>query len=240
MEDQLVFTNYGSFIPGSVEKVVIEDAPEEFYRNKFLATAMFNLKMVDTAGGGIKKIFNFQRERYFPLPDYDLSDDKVKVTISGKVLNLDYARLLAQHKDLSLEDIMALDKVQKKKPLSNHEESELRRKKLIEGRRPNYFIGLHVAQKAGDKAGYTKNRAFDNKYYRDLILKAISQHHSMSRSEIDALLWNKLPDWMTDEQRKKKVENLIMELKRHNKIINKGSFKYSSWELLSGNQEKGN
>ena len=44
IEDQLIFTNLGSFIPGSVEKVVKEDAPEEHYRNRFLATAMFNLK----------------------------------------------------------------------------------------------------------------------------------------------------------------------------------------------------
>ena len=65
MDDQLIFTNLGSFIPGSVEKVVKEDAPEEHYRNRFLASAMFNLKMVDTAGGGIKKIFYFQRERFF-------------------------------------------------------------------------------------------------------------------------------------------------------------------------------
>ena len=86
MEDQLVFTNQGTFIPGSVEKVVIEDAPEEFYRNRFLATAMFNLKMVDTAGGGIKKMFHFQRVRFFPLPEYDLSNEKVKVTILGKIL----------------------------------------------------------------------------------------------------------------------------------------------------------
>ncbi|WP_165793126.1 hypothetical protein [Sphingobacterium haloxyli] len=55
----------------------------------------------------------------------------------------------------------------------------------------------------------------------------------MSRAEIDELLWNKLPDWMTDGQKKKKVENLIMELRKHNKIINKGSFKHSSWELVS-------
>jgi len=233
MEDQLVFTNYGSFIPGNVEKVVIEDSPEEFYRNKFLANAMFNLKMVETAGGGIKKIFNFQRKRFFPMPDYDLSDDKVKVAISGKVLSLDYARLLAQNKELTLEDIMALDKVQKKKPLSDHEEKELRRKKLIEGRKPNYFIAMHVAQKAGDKAGYTKNKALDKQYYLDLILKAISQHRTMSRAEIDELLWNKLPDWMTDEQRKKKVENLIMELRKNNKIINRGSGKRSSWELVN-------
>lgn len=77
MDDQLIFTNLGLFIPGSVEKVVKDDAPEEHYRNRFLATAMFNLKMVDTAGGGIKKIFNFQRERFFPMPDYDLSGGKV-------------------------------------------------------------------------------------------------------------------------------------------------------------------
>ena len=36
MDDQLIFTNLGSFIPGSVEKVVKDDAPEEHYRNRFL------------------------------------------------------------------------------------------------------------------------------------------------------------------------------------------------------------
>ncbi len=30
---------------------------------------MFNLKMVDTAGDGIRKMFLHQRERFFPLPD---------------------------------------------------------------------------------------------------------------------------------------------------------------------------
>ncbi|MCK5119614.1 MAG: putative DNA binding domain-containing protein, partial [Candidatus Latescibacteria bacterium] len=89
MEDQLIFTNLGSFIPGDVERVVRENAPEEHYRNRFLAAAMANLKMVDTAGGGIRKMFNFQRKRFFPLPDYDLSEKRVKVTITGKVLDID-------------------------------------------------------------------------------------------------------------------------------------------------------
>ncbi len=177
-------------------------------------------------------MFNFQRERYFPLPDYDLSNDKVKVSISGKILDMNYARLLAQNKDLTLDEIIMLDKVQKKLPLAQFEEKHLKSRKLIEGRRPNYYIALHIAQKTGDKASYTKNKAFDKKYYLDLILKAISQHHTMSRADIDELLWNKLPDWMTDRQRKKKVENLIMELRMHNKIINKGTIKRSSWELV--------
>ncbi|WP_312364878.1 RNA-binding domain-containing protein [Sphingobacterium sp.] len=232
MEDQLVFTNYGTFIPGSVEKVVIEDAPEEFYRNKFLATAMFNLKMVDTAGGGIKKIFNFQRERYFPLPDYDLSDDKVKVSISGKILDMNYARLLAQNKDLTLDEIIMLDKVQKKYFLSQHEENHLKRRKLIEGRKPNYYIALKVAQTIGQKAGYSKNKGFDKIYYLDLIEKSIKEHGSLVRNDIDELLWNKLPEWMNDKQKKIKINNLLGELRRNDKIINEGTFKMPRWVLI--------
>lgn len=232
MPDQLIFSNQGTFIPGNVAKVVIDDAPEEYYRNRFLTTAMFNLKMVDTAGGGIKKIFNFQRARFFPLPDYDLSNDKVKMALSGKILDMDYARLLAQKKDLTLEEIIMLDKVQKKQTLLDFEEKHLRTKKLIEGRKPNFFIGLGVAQKTGQKANYTKNKGFDKQYYLDLIIKAIKEHKEVTRKDIDELLWNKLPDWMDEKQKKNKVGNLIRELRNNNKIKNSGTLKDSKWVLI--------
>lgn len=231
LEDHLVFSNLGSFIPGSVEKVVIEDAPEEHYRNKFLATAMFNLKMVDTAGGGIRKMFNFQRERFFPMPHYDLSGNKVKVTIVGKVVDLDYARVLARNADLSLEEIIMLDKVQKKDSISIDEIKHLRTKKLIEGRKPNFYISAQIAGSIGQKASYTKNRALDKKYYLDLILNSIKQHSFVSRADVDELLWSKLPEWMTDIQRKNKVKNLLHELSKNQKIKNKGTPKNSKWKL---------
>jgi len=233
MDDQLIFTNLGSFIPGSVEKVVKEDAPEEHYRNRFLASAMFNLKMVDTAGGGIKKIFNFQRERFFPMPDYDLSGGKVKVTISGKILDMEYARLLARNKDLTLVEIIMLDKVQKKQTLTEFEEKHLRGKKLIEGRKPNYYIGIKVAAKTGQKATYSKNKAFDKSYYLDLIEKAIREHKSLERSDVDDLLWKKLPDWMDEKQKKIKINNLLSELRKKTKIENKGTFKMPKWVLIN-------
>jgi ATP-dependent DNA helicase RecG len=231
MDDQLIFTNLGSFIPGSVEKVVKDDAPEEHYRNRFLATAMLNLKMVDTAGGGIKRIFNYQRERYFPMPDFDLSGGKVKVTISGKILDLEYAKLLAQNKELTLEEIIMLDKVQKKLPLTEYEEKHLKAKKLIEGRKPNFFIGIKVAEKTGQKASYSKNKAFDKSYYLDLVEKAIREHKSMSRGDIDDLLWNKLPEWMSEKQKKNKIGNLISELRMTGKTQNLGSFNKPIWSL---------
>jgi ATP-dependent DNA helicase RecG len=240
MDDQLIFTNLGSFIPGSVEKVVKDDAPEEHYRNRFLAAAMFNLKMVDTAGGGIKKIFNFQRERYFPMPDYDLSGGKVKVTISGKILNMEYARLLAINKDLTLEDIMILDKVQKKQELTEFEEKYLKGKKLIEGRKPNYYMGIKVAQKTGQKAAYSKNRAFDKIYYLDLIEKSIREHKSLERGEIDDLLWKKLPDWMDEKQKKIKINNLLSEMRKTNRIVNEGTDTKSKWVLVAANNGKSN
>ena len=113
LDDQLVFTNLGSFVPGSVERVVMENAPEEHYRNQFLASAMFNIKMVDTAGGGIRKIFQFQRQRFFPMPDYDLTANRVKLTLPGKMLDLEHARHLARNPQLTLEEVIAFDQAWK-------------------------------------------------------------------------------------------------------------------------------
>lgn len=231
-DDQLIFTNLGTFIPGSVEKVVKDDAPEEQYRNKFLATAMFNLKMVDTAGGGIRKMFNFQRERFFPLPDFDLSDGKVKVMITGKVLDMDYATLLARSPDLALNEIIMLDKVQKKLKLTEAEEKHLRERKLIEGRKPNFYISLKVAQKTGQKAVYSKNRAFDKAYYLDLIEKAIKEHGNVERNDVDELLWKKLPEWMDERQKKTKINNLLSELRKKGRIKNAGNDAKPKWVLV--------
>lgn len=231
-EETLIFTNLGSFVPGNVQRVVMEDAPEEHYRNRFLATAMFNLKMVDTAGGGIRKLFLLQKARFFPLPDYELSNNRVKLTLTGKVLNMDYARLLAVNGELTLSEIMGLDKVQKRQPLNSDEEKLLKAKSLIEGRKPNFYIARAVAQKTGQKASYSKNRAFDKQYYLDFIRKAIGEHGSLTRKDINELLWNKLPDWMNDKQKKYKIGNLIGELRRNRLIVNNGSMVNPQWVLV--------
>jgi ATP-dependent DNA helicase RecG len=78
----LTFLNNGSFIPKSIENVVYAKSPESVYRNKFLADAMVSLNMIDTIGSGILKMFQIQKDRFFPLPEYDISDNKVQVTIT--------------------------------------------------------------------------------------------------------------------------------------------------------------
>jgi ATP-dependent DNA helicase RecG len=174
-------------------------------------------------------MFIYQRERFFPLPDFDLSEGKVKVTITGKVLDIDYARLLVQNKELSLDEIIMLDKVQKKVKLTEAEEKYLRERKLIEGRKPNYYISLRVAQKTGQKAEYSKNRAFDKAYYLDLIEKAIKEHGFVERNDVDKLLWVKLPEWMNEKQKKVKINNLLAELRKQGRIRNAGPDKKPKW-----------
>lgn len=94
-----------------------------------------------------------------------------------------------------------LDKVQKKLKLTEGEEKHLRERKLIEGRKPNFYISLKVAQKTGQKAVYSKNSAFDKAYYLDLIEKAIKEHGNVERNDVDELLWKKLPEWMEGRKR---------------------------------------
>jgi len=229
-DDQLVFTNLGSFIPGSVEKVVMENAPEEHYRNRFLATAMFNLKMVDTAGGGIRKMFNYQRARFFPMPEYDLSGGKVKVTITGKVLDAEYARVLAKKRDLDLYEIIMLDKVQKKKVLSKAEVEHLKAKKLIEGRKPNFHISSDVAEKTNLKADYIKTRGLKDDHFKKLILEYLDKYKKASKEDIDKLLLDILPGVLDEQQRKNKIRNLIYAMSKRDKtIINRGTNRHPKW-----------
>lgn len=230
MDDQLIFTNLGSFIPGSVERVVRDDAPEEHYRNRFLATAMFNLKMVDTAGGGIRKMFNCQRERYFPMPEYDLSEDRVKVTVIGKVLDIDYARVLAKKQDLSLNEIIMLDKVQKKKVLSESEIERLRVKGLIEGRKPNFHISYDVAEKTNLRAEYIKTRGLKDDHFKKMIIEYLDKYKQASKADIDKLLLDILPGVLDEKQRKNKIRNLVYAMSKRDKtIINQGTKRHPKW-----------
>ena len=76
-----------------------------------------------------------------------------------------------------------------------------------------------MAKATGQKAEYTRNKGFDDNYYKDLILKALDQHITMSRPDIDNLLMTKLPEALTDKQKVSKIGNLLTALRMANKIV---------------------
>ncbi len=232
--DKVVMANVGDFLAGDIEEIIQRDAPLENYRNDFLCKAMVEINMIDTIGSGIKRMFSIQQKRFFPMPDYAIEKSRVQVTIYGKILNERYTKLLASNPEIGLLDVIQLDRISKSYPISDESIKELRSNGLIEGRKPNLFISAKVAQTLGEKAEYSKNKGFDKQYYLDFILKAISDHGSMTRSEIDSLLWKKLPGYMDDAKKKIKINNLINELSNKlNKICNKGSKTSPKWELYN-------
>lgn len=229
--DRLVFSNKGSFIPGCIENVLENDAPEESYRNQFLVTAMVGLRMVDTIGSGIRKMYTYQRNRLFPLPDYDITEDRVTVTIFGKILDMDYANMLVRNTELSLMDIELLNRVQLKKPLSDMEVRRLRGKKLIEGRRPNLIITKDIAGKTGQSVPYSKHKGLNDKACEELLLTSLRDHGTLSREDIRTLLWNALPDILSEGQKQNKIKNMLARMKRQGKISNVSNGPNSEWRI---------
>lgn len=218
-EDCLIFSNLGGFIPNSIRNVLENDAPEENYRNRMLANAMVELGLVDTIGSGIRRMFNKQRERLFPMPDYDFSDNKVKVTIVGKVMDMDYAMMLTRDKSLNLLEIEMLSRLQMHRLLNDDEIAYLRKRKLVEGRKNALYFAKSVAKATGQEAEYTRKKGFDDDYYKDLILKALDQHKTLGRKAFNDLLINKLPDALTEKQKLSKVGNLLTSLRMAGKIV---------------------
>ena len=118
--DQLVFSNVGRFLPGKVESLLEQDRSPEQYRNPCLTQAMVSLKLIDTVGSGIRRMFIEQRKRFFPLPDYLIEPEqqRVEVRITGRIVDERYVHVLMQQPYLSLMDVFLLDKVQKRLSIS--------------------------------------------------------------------------------------------------------------------------
>lgn len=230
-DSTLTFKNSGDFIPQSIENVLHQNAPAQRYRNPFLVAAMVNLNLIDTIGSGIRRMFDIQRKRYFPLPDYDFSDHSITATFTGKVLNMDYARKLAQMPDLSLDEIMLMDKLQKQQTINEDDALILRKKGLIEGRKPNYHLSSAVAVKTDQKKEYVEMRGLEDSYYESLVISYLKKFGQAKRLDIDKLLLDKLPSILDEVQKKTKVRNLLQRMRNQGLIDVDGK----TWRLVSHN-----
>jgi ATP-dependent DNA helicase RecG len=229
---RLIFENEGSFFEGSPEEYIPGNKTPRRYRNPFLAQAMVEINMIDRMGYGIYDMYILQARRYFPLPDFDLTQEGVvKITIYGGVVDPAYTRLLIQKTDLPLDDILALDRVQKKLTISDGALTHLRRAKLIEGRKPHLHVSAQVAAVTGNKADYIRTRSLDDAHYARLLTDYLQQFSSASRSDINQFLLPKLSDALTEEQKISKINNLLTKWRRNGLIENRGSDRSPQWIL---------
>ena len=232
-EDKIILTNPGSFLPGKIEPVLDPGYNPPFYRNQLLAEAMVKLNMIDSQSTGIRRVFRIQKERFFPLPDYDLSNrNQVKVRVYGKILDENYSQILFKNPDFDLETVFLIDCVQKGIKIDKKAVKYLRKLKVIEGKMPNIFLSASISEVIGEKTQYVKNKAFDDQYYKDLILKYLERYGKAKKKDVRELLWDKLPEIMEDKQKEAKVRNLLSALRRKNLITTDSvNQQKSSWIL---------
>jgi ATP-dependent DNA helicase RecG len=234
-EDTVVISNPGSFIPGDVRKVLQKGYRAPYYRNPLLSTAMREVDMIDTIQLGIPKIYNIQRSRYFPMPDYDIaSTNEVSVTVYGKTLDINYTRLLFDVKDISIDTVFLLDRVQKNLPLEKNEYKFLRELGYVEGKLPNVYVSLMIANAIDKKEQYTKNKALDDRYYMDLMIKYLEQFGSATKADFISLLSDKFSDVLNDKQKDIKVKNYLAALRKEGVInFSKGNNRTGVWILTT-------
>lgn len=236
--DRLIFISEGNFFDGEPTDYLEGTRVPRRYRNPFLTQAMTELNMIDTMGYGIHDMYSRQASRYFPMPDYDLTETgAVKLTIYGGVVDPAYTRVLIQNTGLALTDVLALDRVQKKLPIPAEAALRLKRAGLIEGRKPYYHVSASVAKVTARKVDYIRTRAQDDEFYCKLITDYLLKFGSASRIEIDKLLKDKLSDALDSEQKAHKIANLLTKLRRRGTIVNMGSNKKPSWKLEDTNAE---
>ena len=218
-EDKVIITNPGQFLPITIEKVLEPSYNPPFYLNQLLADTMVKFHMIDTAAMGIRRVFRIQREKYFPMPDYDLSvQNEIRVTVYGKVLNETYMHILFDRPDLDLQTVFLLDQVAKGVHLSKEAVSYLRKKKLVEGRATSLYLAADVAKAAEQEAQYIRNKGFNDQYYRDMIVNYLKQYGRATKIQFRELLLDKLPDSLNETQKERKVGNLLTSLRKQGTI----------------------
>ena len=225
-DDRVTVSNLGRFLPGDVETAIRLNVPHS-YRNPFLARAMVELGLMEVQGGGILRMFEIQRQRCFALPDYNLSrPDEVAVTLPGRIIDENYNRLLYDRPDLPLGDVLLLDRVQKALPISLQDQRRLAEEGLVTGppesptiRRPTRDPGTQRDRRAGIR-----------EQQRDQVFALIAERGPIGRAEIEAASMAELPDGLSEVQKRTLVSNLIQELRRMGRIVNRGPRRKPAWE----------
>ena len=222
----LYYANGGSFIPGTLQKALATHGPQRHYRNECLCNAMVNFNMIDIVGRGIRKIFNQQWERRFPMPDYEIDAAKkeVAVRLYGNAINEKYTKLLKDNKDLSLEDCILLDAVQKGHRLSESDAKNLLERGLVEGEYPDLTISLSIARQTKQLPEYTKVKGLERDKIKQMALQYIQNagEEGTKKNSLLDYLKDVLPQRNSQEKNLRLLGNILSEMNTDGSVVLRG------------------
>lgn len=231
----LFYSNAGNFIPGTLENALANEEPQAYFRNECLCRAMVDFNMIDTVSRGIKKMFNEQWRRHFPMPDYDIDakNRKVSVRIYGNEINEQYTNLLKTNKSLTLWDCISLDAIQKGRNIHEDIAQNLLSRGLIEGEAQNYTFSLGIAKATRQLQDYTKQKGLDKEKIKHMVLQYLKNAGSdgAKRDGIYEYVKDVLPQTKTREQQLRILGDMLNTLSVDKLIYTKGRTWFSNEQL---------
>ena len=207
-QGRLLMSNPGGFVDGKPEDYFTGERTPSMYRNPWLAVAMNNIGMIDKGGYGIGDMVRSQRKRYLPLPDFEGSTRaETRFHIYGQQMDENYSRMLMERSDLPLEQVVWLDRVQKKHRIADEQALVLCKAKLIEGRKPNFFVSAYVAKATKTENQYVLNKGFSDDHCKGVIVKRLSLGPATG-DELQRLVYDLLPAVLNAKEKNTKITNL--------------------------------
>ena len=177
-------------------------------------------------------MFTEQWQRCFPMPDYEIDNDKqqVAVRIYGTSIDERYTNMLKNNDSLTLWDCISLDAIQKGHRIDETVAQDMIQRGLIEGEAPNYTISLGVAKASRQLPQYTKVRGLERDKIKHMILQFI-QNAGADGAKRDAILeylQGTLPGRNTRGQNSDLIRNILREMGQENLIVSKNKLWYLS------------
>jgi len=211
----IYYENGGSFIPVTLQRALATKGPQRHFRNECLCKAMTHFNMIDTVSRGIKRMFNEQLARKFPMPDFeiDAANKVVGVRVYGKVIDEKYTQLLKTNNSLTLQECLCLDEIQKTGSTSKEGITILKEKGLIEQQNGRYIISLKVARMTHQIGRYTKDKglAYDAIIKLTLQLAHNAGDDGFMRKDVFDTLQHSLPN-ASDESKLRYIGRLLVKM----------------------------
>lgn len=93
-------------------------------------------------------------------------------------------------------------------------------------------VSFKVADIVGQKADYIRNKGLNDDICKQLIIKALETMGEAGKQDLMEVLDRALPEVLSEEQKSKKVSNLLQDLKREKIVVAEGTNRYAKWKLI--------
>ncbi len=206
--ESVTVSSRGSFPDVMPESFVKAQNTTFTQRNIYLINAMSEIGLVTSNGSGIRNFYLNQIHRHFPLPRFTLTDDFVSVMFPGRREGA-IARALDLRKDMEVQDILDLDRLD-----SGRYVSDKRMQSLISRGLVTVYDGVPCINLSYEDPSSRFGKGSDS----DAVLILLKEKGSVTRADVVDILRFRDRKGLTDEQLSVKATNVLQNLRKEGRV----------------------